>query len=65
MASIANDPGGKKRIQFVSPDGDRKAVRLGKVSQRAAEGVKYRVEQVLECLMLKSSGRWKPTWPDG
>ena len=53
MASIANDPGGKKRIQFVSPDGDRKAVRLGKVSQRAAEGVKYRVEQLLECLMLK------------
>jgi len=53
MASIANDPGGRKRILFVNPDGDRKAIRLGKVSQRAAEGIKYRVEQLLECLMLK------------
>ena len=55
MASIANDPGGKKRILFVNPDGDRKAIRLGKVSQRSAEGVKYRVEQLLEALLLKRS----------
>jgi len=53
MASIANDPGGKKRILFVNPDGDRKAIRLGKVSQRSAEGFKYRVEQLLEALLLK------------
>ncbi len=53
MASIANDPGGKKRILFVNPDGDRKAIRLGKVSQRSAEGIKYRVEQLLEALLLK------------
>ena len=52
MASIANDPGGKKRILFVNPDGDRKAIRLGKVSQRSAEGFKYRVEQLLEALLL-------------
>jgi hypothetical protein len=44
MASIANDPGGKRRILFTLPNGDRKAVRLGKVSQRAAEGIKYLVE---------------------
>ena len=53
MASIANDPGGRKRILFITPDGDRKAIRLGKVSRRSAEGIKYRVEQLLECLMLK------------
>jgi len=53
MASIANDPGGRRRILFVSPDGKRKTVRLGKVSGRAAEGVKYRVEQLLEAIMLK------------
>ena len=53
MASIAHDPGGKRRILFVAPDGRRPAIRLGKVSQRSAEGIKYRVEQLLECLMLK------------
>ena len=55
MASIANDPGGKKRILFANAEGDRKAIRLGKVSQRSAEGVKYRVEQLLEAQMLKRS----------
>jgi len=53
MASIANDPGGRRRIQFVDPTGNRKAIRLGKVSSRSAEGVKYRVEQLLEAIMLK------------
>jgi integrase len=43
----------KRRILFVNPSGQRKAIRLGKVSLRAAEGVKYRVEQLLECLLLK------------
>jgi len=59
MASIVNDPGGFKRISFVNPSGDHKAIRLGKVSQRSAEGVKYRVEQLLECLNLK-----RPMEPD-
>ena len=53
MASIANDPGGKRRILFVNPKGERKAIRLGKVSQRSAEGVKYRVEQLLEAILLR------------
>ena len=53
MASVARDKNGTRRILFVAPDGRRKTIRLGKVSQRAAEGVKYRVEQLLECLILK------------
>jgi integrase len=53
MASVANDPGGRRRILFVDPSGDRKAIRLGKVSGRAAEGVKHRVEQLLESQLLK------------
>jgi len=53
VASIANDPGGRKRILFVDPKGDRKAIRLGKVSTRSAEFIKYRVEQLLESLRLK------------
>jgi len=53
MASIAREKNGTRRILFVAPDGRRPTIRLGKVSQRAAEGVKYRVEQLLECLNLK------------
>ena len=48
MASIAKDKNGTRRILFVAPDGRRLTIRLGKVSQRAAESVKYRVEQLLE-----------------
>ena len=44
MASISNDPGGRRRIQFVDKDGKRKTLRLGKVSQRVAEEIKLKVE---------------------
>jgi integrase len=53
MASVVRDPNGRKRILFVAPDESRKTIRLGKVSQRTAEGVKYRVEQLLEALHYK------------
>lgn len=39
MASVIADPNGGKRIQFVAADGSRKAVRLGKCSQRDAERI--------------------------
>ena len=44
--------GGKRRILFIAPDGTRPTIRLGKVSQRAAESVKNRVEQLLEAKLL-------------
>ncbi len=47
MASISNDPNGRRRIQFVAPDKARKSIRLGKVSKRDAESIKFRVEQLL------------------
>ncbi len=47
MASISRDPGGQRRILFVGPDGRRMTVRLGKVSQRDAEALKLRIEQLL------------------
>lgn len=53
MASIAREKNGNRRILFVAPDGKRPTIRLGKVSQRTAEGVKYRVEQLLEALHYK------------
>lgn len=64
MASITRDKKGNRRIQFVSLDGKKRpAIRLGKVSHRAAEAVKVRVEQLLECLMFKRPmdaelGKW-------
>jgi integrase len=53
MASIARDKNGCRRILFLAPDGRRPTIRLGKVSQRTAEGIKYRVEQLLEALHYK------------
>ncbi len=53
MASVASDKNGTRRILFVAPDGPRRTIRLGKVSKRAAESIKYRVEQLLECLLLQ------------
>ena len=47
MASIGLDPGGLRRILFVAPDGTRKTIRLGKASQRTAEGIKIKVEALV------------------
>lgn len=44
MASIATEPNGRRRILFSAADGKRKTLRLGKVTQRAAEAVKVHVE---------------------
>lgn len=47
MASISREPNGRRTIQFVGPDGKRRSIRLGKVSQRTAEGIKVRVESLV------------------
>ena len=47
MASIANDPNGRRRILFVDTDGSRKPIRLGKVSKADAQSICFRVEQLL------------------
>jgi integrase len=46
MASISSAPGGLRTIQFVASDGKRRSIRLGKVSQRIAEEIKVKVEQL-------------------
>src|SRR5271168_380803 len=46
MASISRDPNGRRRILFVTADGERKTIRLGKVSQRMAEEIKIKVENL-------------------
>ena len=47
MASIANDPNGRKRILFVAPDGSRKTIRLGKTDRKSAESICRHVEALL------------------
>jgi hypothetical protein len=47
MASIANDSNGRRRIQFVAPDGRRRAVYLGKTDRKSAEGICRHVEALL------------------
>ena len=57
MASISTDKQGRRRILFVDPNsdqpaGERKAIRLGKVSKASAEEIKRRVHQLLEAKTL-------------
>ncbi len=46
MASLSTDANGNRTIQFVSPDGKRRSVRLGKVNKKLAESVKLKVEHL-------------------
>ncbi len=46
MASIIKQPNGRKAIQFTAGDGKRHTICLGKASQKIAEGVKRRVEEL-------------------
>src|SRR5262249_22116868 len=47
MASIADDPGGRRRILFVASDESRKAIRLGKIDRKSAEAIGRHVESLL------------------
>ncbi len=66
MASISNDPGGNRRILFVSPDGKRKAIRIGKCSKRDAESIRFRVESLLaSAIRNQPVDRDTATWLEG
>ena len=47
MASLADDPNGRRRILFVNPDGERKAILLGKIDRKSAESICRHVEALL------------------
>ncbi len=47
MASISRDKNGTKRIMFIDADKKRHTIRLGKVSVKAAEAFKIRVESLI------------------
>ncbi len=62
MASVSNDPGGRRRVLFVNPEGERKAIRLGKVSKGDASTIKFRVEQMLTAKIMGSMDRDLAIW---
>ncbi len=47
MASIVNDPNGRRRILFVGPDTKRRTIRLGKTDRKSAESICRHVETLL------------------
>src|SRR5581483_7031490 len=47
MASVVNDPNGRKRILFVDADENRKAIRLGKCDRKSADAICRHVEALL------------------
>src|SRR5262249_46108421 len=53
MASIIDDPNGRKRIEFTL-DGKRKTLRLGEMSDRDAETIERHIRNLLAS---KKSGR--------
>lgn len=69
MASIANDPRGRKRVLLICPDGKRRAVRLGRVSDADALTFRDRVDMLVEAAKNKSAWdkatlRWVGELPD-
>lgn len=47
MASVTRHPNGRREIQFVDSDGKRRTIRLGKMTQKQADAVKFRVEHLV------------------
>ena len=55
MASISNDGNGSRRVQFFNKVGERKAIRLGKVTKRDAEAFKVKLESLLSATLMGNS----------
>ena len=57
MASISTDANGNRKIQFSDGDGNgnRKIVRLGKATMKAAETILAKLEAILEAKLSRRS----------
>ena len=69
MASLSKDKKGNITIQFVADDRKRRSLRLGKVSQKVANEVKLKVENlnalaVANLPMDADTARWVATIGD-
>ncbi len=47
MASVSNEPNGRRTVQFVAADGKRRSIRLGKVAKKVAEEIKVKIEHLV------------------
>jgi len=67
MASICRDPNGRRRVLFVAGDGSRKAVRLGRCSQKQAEAFRIKLEALVKgryTAIDEETVRWVAGLPD-
>ena len=69
MATIGNDPNGRRRILFVAGDGTRKTIRLGKMDRKTAETCRTHVEKIMGANMGAGSlpeltYKWLAELPD-
>lgn len=55
MASVANDPNGKRRVIFKGLDGRRRTIRLGTCSEKIANDVRRHVEAILSAAAADSA----------
>ncbi len=66
MASISNDPNGRRRVQFTDGQGNRKTIRLGKISKRLAQNFTNNLEDLIASRSLRSAPAEKTTlWLTG
>lgn len=69
MASVCNDPGGRKRITWTQLDGRPAAIYLGRASRRSAESVARHIERLIEARMTVTAPdpevmRWLTALPN-
>ncbi len=57
MASVLNLPNGRRAVQFFAPDGERRTVRLGKLSKEAAAECARAIDALVDA---KSAGQQAP-----
>ncbi len=55
MASLANDPGGTRRVTLTCPDGRRRSVRLGKIPKKNAEELRGLMERLATAAVTGSA----------
>src|SRR5262245_8222924 len=55
MASISNQPNGRKVVQFIGADGKRRSIRLGEASDKHAEKFRDHVEELARAISIGES----------
>ena len=69
MASIVDDPNGRRRIMFIGADDKRRTIRLGNLDRKSAESVGRHVEALLSSKIggqpiTRDTSNWLPTIGD-